>query len=164
MKIIAALFAAVLLMAGCSGSDSDEPAPEKTSEPTDASKELDRESFNRQAKDQAEQLAAAQQELEEKVKEEAGQKRGVVIDIGLYSDRKPTPQGDRVEAKVGQKITLRVTSATDEELHVHSDPEHTFDVKPGKDQLFTFTIDRPGQVAVEAHHAGVTIVQLVVRP
>lgn len=164
MKIIAALFAAALLVAGCSGSDSDEPAPEKASEPTDASKALDRESFNRQAKDQAEQLEEAQKQLEKDVEREAEKKRGVVIDVGLYSGRKPTPQGDRVEAKVGQKITLRVTSATDEELHVHSDPEHTFAVKPGKDQLFSFTIDRPGQVAVEAHHAGVTLVQLVVRP
>lgn len=164
MKIIAALCAAVLLVAGCSGSDSDAPAPEKTSAATDASKELDRESFDRQTEAQAEQLAEAQKELETKVKREAEEKLGVVIDVALYSGRKPTPQGDRVEAKVGQKITLRVTSATDEELHVHSDPEHTFAVKPGKNQLFTFTIDRPGQVAVEAHHAGVTIVQLVVRP
>ena len=155
MRIIAALLAAAVLLAGCSGSSDDDPGPEETSAATQASQ---------QAEAQAEQLEAARKELEKKVEQEAGGAKGVVIDIGLYGDRKPTPQGDRVEAKVGERITLRVTSATDEELHVHSDPEHTFEVRPGKDQLFSFTVDRPGQVAVEAHHAGVTLVQLVVRP
>ncbi len=34
----------------------------------------------------------------------------------------------------------------------------------GKPLTETFTIDTPGQVAVEAHHLDVTIVQLVVEP
>jgi hypothetical protein len=37
-------------------------------------------------------------------------------------------------------------------------------VKPGGVLQETFSIDRPGQVAIEAHEFGVTIVQLVVRP
>ena len=87
----------------------------------------------------------------------------VVVDIAV-KDRKVTPQGDRVEVKVGQKITLHITSDAHEVVHVHSEPEHEYEVEPGDDIEKSFTIDTPGQIAVEAHHLGVTIVQLVVRP
>lgn len=87
----------------------------------------------------------------------------VVVDIAV-KDGKVTPQGDRVELKVGQKITLHVTSDAHEGIHVHSEPEHEWEVEPGDDIEKSFTIDTPGQIAVEAHHLGVTIVQLVVRP
>ena len=63
----------------------------------------------------------------------------------------------------GTPVTLLVTSDADEEIHVHSDPEHTYEVTAGGSIEKTFTIDRPGQVAVEAHGLGVTILQLVVR-
>jgi plastocyanin len=84
---------------------------------------------------------------------------GITIENG-----KVTPQGERVNVPVGAKVTLEVTSDAGEELHVHSDPEHTFEVKAGETKTFSFTIDTPGQVAVEAHHLDVTIVQLVVKP
>ena len=87
----------------------------------------------------------------------------VVVDIAV-KDRKVTPQGDRVEVKVGQKITLHITSDAHEGVHVHSEPEHEYEVGPGDDVEKSFTIDTPGQITVEAHHLGVTIVQLVVRP
>jgi len=87
----------------------------------------------------------------------------VVVDIAV-KDGKVTPQGDRVEVKVGQKITLHITSDAHEGVHVHSEPEHEYEVEPGDDVEKSFTIDTPGQIAVEAHHLGVTIVQLVVRP
>jgi len=61
-------------------------------------------------------------------------------------------------------VTLNVTSDADEEIHVHSDPEHEYEVKAGDSLDETFTIDTPGQVAVEAHHLDVTILQLVVEP
>ena len=87
----------------------------------------------------------------------------VVVDIAIR-DSKVTPQGDRVEMKVGQKVTLHVTSDADETIHVHADPEQEFEVGAADDVEKSFTIDVPGQVAVEAHHLDVTIVQLVVRP
>lgn len=93
--------------------------------------------------------------------EQAAESAVVKIVIG---QGKVSPQGGRIEVRSGQQITLTVTSDVDEEIHVHSDPEHTFQVKAGGALTETFTIDTPGQVAVEAHHAGVTIVQLVVRP
>jgi len=87
---------------------------------------------------------------------------GVVVDIS-NKDGKVTPQGDRVDVAAGQKVTLRITTDAAEEIHVHSDPEHSFEVKPGDSVEKSFTLDTPGQVAVEAHHLDATIVQLVVR-
>jgi plastocyanin len=87
----------------------------------------------------------------------------VVVDIAV-KDGKVTPQGDRVDVKVGQKVTLHITSDTDEEIHVHSEPEHEYEVSAGADVKKSFTLKTPGQVAVEAHHLDATIVQLVVKP
>ena len=87
----------------------------------------------------------------------------VVVDIAV-KDGKVTPQGERVDVTVGQEVTLHITSDTDEAIHVHSEPEHEYEVGRGDDIEKSFTIDTPGQVAVEAHHLDLTIVQLVVRP
>ena len=89
---------------------------------------------------------------------------GVVVDITIAGG-KVTPQGKRVDVKVGEPVTLRVTSDAEDEIHVHSDPEHGLDVVAGDtDKELTFTLDTPGQVAVESHHLDATIVQLVVKP
>lgn len=88
---------------------------------------------------------------------------GVTVEVRL-TESGPEPQGERVEVSVGEPVTLVVTSEVEDEVHVHSDPEHSLDVRPGDTKELTFTIDRPGQVAVESHAAHATIVQLVVRP
>jgi len=87
----------------------------------------------------------------------------VVVDIAVR-DGTVRPQGDRVEMTVGQKVTLHITSDAHETIHVHSEPEQEFEIGEGDDVEKSFTIDTPGQIAVEAHHLDVTIVQLVVRP
>ncbi len=86
-----------------------------------------------------------------------------VVEITL-SDDGPTPQGERVEVKVGQTVRLVVTNQSSEadEVHVHSDPEHSLDVAAGASGELELTVDRPGQVAVESHHSDAVIVQLVV--
>ena len=73
------------------------------------------------------------------------------------------PSGERVDVEVDQPIRLVVDSDTEDEIHVHSDPEHEFTVQPGQNQVFGFRIDRPGVYDVESHHLEVTIVQLEVR-
>jgi len=88
---------------------------------------------------------------------------GPTVDI-VVKDGKVTPQGKRLKVKAGQSVTLHITSDADEEIHVHSDPEHEYEVKAGDDVTESFTLKTPGQVAVEAHHLDVTIVQLVVTP
>lgn len=161
MKIVTAVLAAVLLLAGCSGSSDDGPAPTPT-KAADSAQSFDREQLDKQAKEQAAQKEAANEELTKAVGEEAEKARGVLVEITI-KDGKVTPRGDRVEVKKGQKITLLVTSDADEEIHVHSDPEHTYQVKAGGSIEKSFTIETPGQVAVEAHHLDATVVQLVVR-
>lgn len=74
------------------------------------------------------------------------------------------PTNQRLDASVGQSISMSITSDITDELHVHSVPEHTFEIEPGKDQLFTFTVDVPGQVDIELHHSDRTVATLVVRP
>ncbi|PND54410.1 hypothetical protein CRM90_28170 [Mycobacterium sp. ENV421] len=78
-------------------------------------------------------------------------------------DGKISPLNAQLDAAVGQPITLRVDSDIDEELHVHSVPEHEYEVLPKPGQVFTFTIDVPGQVAIELHHADKTVATLIVR-
>jgi hypothetical protein len=74
------------------------------------------------------------------------------------------PTNQRLDAFVGQSISMSISSDITDELHVHSVPEHTFEIEPGKDQVFTFTVDVPGQVDVELHHSDRTVATLVVRP
>ncbi|MDF1704207.1 MAG: hypothetical protein P1U38_05480 [Aeromicrobium sp.] len=87
----------------------------------------------------------------------------VVVEVTLADDG-PTPRGDRVEVEIGQPVRLVVSNRSSEadEVHVHSDPEHSLDVAAGASGELEFTVDRPGQVAVESHHADAVIVQLVV--
>jgi PBP1b-binding outer membrane lipoprotein LpoB len=154
MKIVTTVLAGVLLLAGCSGSSDDAPAPERTKASANAS--------DQQAQEQADQQKVANDELAKAVREEAEKQRSQRVTITI-KDGKVMPRGERVEVRKGQKITLVVTSDADEEIHVHSDPEHTYQVKAGGSIEKSFTIDTPGQVAVEAHHLDATIVQLVVR-
>lgn len=74
-----------------------------------------------------------------------------------------TPDNGVYEAKVGEPITLNVDSDVADQLHVHSVPEHEFEVKPATGQNFTFTVTVPGQVVVELHSSGKTVATLNVR-
>lgn len=132
MKILTALLAATLLLAGCGSSESDDASPAEPSASTSAPAS------------------------------EPTQDAGSVVKI-VIADGAVTPRGGRVEVTAGDTVTLQISSDAEEEIHVHSEPEHEYEVGPG-DTVKSFTLDTPGQVAVEAHHLDATIVQLVVRP
>lgn len=85
----------------------------------------------------------------------------VVVTI---ADGKVTPKAKKIDAKVGEPVRLIVSSDVAAELHVHSDPSQSFDIKPAANQQFEITIKVPGQVEIEAEELGVHIVTLVVRP
>ena len=85
----------------------------------------------------------------------------VVIDVTI-ADGTVTPAGETVEAEVGQEIEVHVASDAADELHVHSSPEHEFEIEPGRHQLFTFSIDQPGQVEIETHETETVVAELVV--
>jgi hypothetical protein len=74
-----------------------------------------------------------------------------------------TPSGSLVHAEVGQPIDLVVTTDAASEIHVHSNPEHEYEVPAGAHQaIFEFTIDQPGEVDVESHTLDTLIVKLQV--
>jgi hypothetical protein len=86
----------------------------------------------------------------------------VTVDI-TEKDGKIEPVGKVVKASTGQDITLVVTSDVKDEIHVHSDPEHEFEVAAGDEEKeFTFSVDTPGTIEVESHGVEVTILKLEV--
>jgi hypothetical protein len=85
------------------------------------------------------------------------------IDITI-SNGTVTPTNAQLSAKVGQPISVRVSSDTPDELHVHSTPDHEFEVKPQPNQTFQFTVDVPGSVEVELHKADRTVATIQVQP
>ena len=85
----------------------------------------------------------------------------LVLDVTI-ADGEVTPSGEQLEAAVGQEIELRVTSDAPDEVHVHSSPEQEFEVEPGDEQVFTFSIDQPGQVEIETHETATVVAELEV--
>lgn len=145
MKMVVPALAAVLLLGGCTGSSDSAPETRST-----ASADVEQ-----QAQDEPADQPA------EGAETESG--RVTTVDVTIEAGA-VSPQGGRVEVTAGTPVNLRVTSDVAEQIHVHSDPEHTYEVAAGGSISRTFTVDTPGQVAVEAHGLDVTIVQLVVRP
>ena len=87
----------------------------------------------------------------------------VVVDVTIAKGQ-VTPTNATLQAKVGQPITLRVTSDAADELHVHSTPDHKFQVAAAPNQTFQFSADVPGNVEVELHHLDRTIATIHVQP
>ena len=87
----------------------------------------------------------------------------LVVDVTIAKGQ-VTPTNATLGAKVGQPITLRVTSDATDELHVHSSPDHKFEVAAAPNQTFQFKVDVPGNVEVELHHLDRTIVTIQVQP
>ena len=86
----------------------------------------------------------------------------VYIDVTIAGGT-ATPLNQQVEAKLGQPIIVRINSDAADQLHVHSNPEHTFAFKAEKDQQFQFTVDVPGKVDVELHHLDKTVATITVQ-
>lgn len=86
----------------------------------------------------------------------------VYIDVTIAGGT-ATPLNQQVEAKLGQPIIVRVNSDAADQLHVHSNPEHTFTIKAETDQQFQFTVDVPGKVDVELHHLDKTVATITVQ-
>lgn len=74
-----------------------------------------------------------------------------------------TPTNEQLQAAVKEQIIIRVNSDVADELHVHSNPEHTFKIEAKPAQTFQFTAEVPGQVAVELHQLNKTIATIAVQ-
>ena len=88
---------------------------------------------------------------------------GTKVITVTFSGSDVTPNGDRVDVAVGQRIELKVTADRAGEIHVHSDPEQELTYEAGTSTVKLTPIDKPGIVEVESHTLDKTIVQLEVR-
>lgn len=86
----------------------------------------------------------------------------LVVDVTIKGG-KVTPTNEQLQAKVGDPIVFRVDSDAADQLHVHSNPEHTFAVEPKSGQSFQFTVTVPGKVDVELHELNRTIASIAVQ-
>ncbi|WP_428340045.1 hypothetical protein [Mycobacterium sp.] len=88
---------------------------------------------------------------------------GLSVDITIAHGQ-VTPANATLQAGVRQPITLHVTSDVPDELHVHSVPDHKFEVAAAVNQTFQFSVDVPGSVDVELHHLDRTVATIHVNP
>jgi hypothetical protein len=88
---------------------------------------------------------------------------GPVVDV-VIANGQVTPANATLQAKVNQQITLKVSSDATDEMHVHSTPDHKFQVAAAPNQTFQFSVDVPGTVEVELHHLKRTVATIQVRP
>ena len=88
---------------------------------------------------------------------------GLSVDVTIAHGQ-VTPANATLQATVRQPITLHVTSDAADELHVHSVPDHKFEVAAAANQTFQFSVDVPGTVDVELHHLDRTVATIQVRP
>ena len=80
-----------------------------------------------------------------------------------FSGDSVTPNGDRVQVSVGQRVELVVRAEEPGKIHVHSTPEQELQYHAGTTPLPLKAIDKPGIIEVESHSLEKTIVQLEVR-
>jgi len=72
------------------------------------------------------------------------------------------PEGEKVEVKAGEPVTLHITADKPGEIHVHSSPEQQIEYASGTTDK-TLKLDQPGVVEVESHSLDKLILQLEVR-
>lgn len=87
----------------------------------------------------------------------------LVIDVTIKGGD-VTPTNAQLETKVKNPIVVRVDSDAADQLHVHSSPEHAFNIEPRAGQQVQFTVDVPGQVEIELHQLQKTIATVQVQP
>jgi hypothetical protein len=86
----------------------------------------------------------------------------LVIDVTINAGN-VTPTNEQLQAAVSQQIIIRVNSDAADQLHVHSTPEHTFNIEAKPAQSFQFTVDVPERVDVELHQLKTTIATIQVQ-
>lgn len=73
-----------------------------------------------------------------------------------------SPVARELDLGVGETLRITVTSDRAGELHVHSDPEHTFDFDSGTES-FDLVLSTPGSVDVEEHVSDTLVARILVR-
>lgn len=74
-----------------------------------------------------------------------------------------TSEPETIEVTQGEEITVKLTSQSPEEVHLHG-YDISADVNPGQPTEVTFTADTAGQFALESHDSGAELATIIVRP
>ena len=74
-----------------------------------------------------------------------------------------SPNGQRYDVAIGQRIELDVTADKPGEIHVHSSPEQELEYDKGSSTITVKPITTPGIVTVESHTLDKVILQLQVK-
>ena len=86
----------------------------------------------------------------------------LVVDIKIQGGN-VTPTNAQLEASVNEPIIFKVDSDAADELHVHSNPEHSYEIEAKPGQSFQFTVAVPGKVDVELHELKKTVATITVQ-
>lgn len=87
----------------------------------------------------------------------------LVVDVTIKGGE-VTPTNEALQSGLDEPIVFRVTSDAADELHVHSNPEHSFAIEARSEaQQFQFTPTVPGRIDVELHDLGRTIATITVQ-
>jgi plastocyanin len=89
-------------------------------------------------------------------------KAPVTVEITEDAGHLTPDDGHVVKVAVGQEVRLTISSDVDDEIHVHTQPDHEYEVKAGEDNSVSFTVDSPGVYPIESHGLEITIVKLQV--
>jgi len=73
-----------------------------------------------------------------------------------------TPLAEEVDLAAGDTLVLVVDADRAGELHVHSDPEQSFEFTSGTEE-FELTLDTPGSVDIEEHESDALVARVLVR-
>lgn len=90
----------------------------------------------------------------------------ITLDISIASiaQGQVSPNGKKLDAKVGDTVAMSVTSDADDKIHAHTGGDgYELEVTAGKTTTGSFTITEPGSIEVESHDLGKTIVILNAR-
>ena len=86
----------------------------------------------------------------------------LIIDVTIKGGE-VTPTNAQFQSAAKEPIVVRINSDVADQLHVHSTPEHTFNVEPKSGQSFQFTADVPGKVDIELHQLNKVIATVTVQ-
>lgn len=87
----------------------------------------------------------------------------ITLDITIAGGQ-VTPNGQKIDARVGQRVVENVTSDVDDEIHAHTGGDgYELEVKAGTPVTGGFDLTTPGSFEVESHHSGKIIAILNVR-
>ncbi len=137
-RLVAALAAGALLIAGCGGGGSG-GAQSSSGQPS------------------ASTVSPSDMQNEQKAPNR------LLIDVTIKGGE-INPTNAQLEAKTNEPIVVKVDSDVADELHVHSTPDHTFKIEAKPGQQFQFSVDVPGKVDIELHHLEKTIATVQVQP